>query len=169
MSEQLRIRAATSDDVDELFSLICALADYERAPDAVTGSPALLHTALFGPAPCAEAVLAETGGDAVGYAIFHGTFSTWECLPGIWLEDLFVVPQRRRDGIGETLFRHVARIAVDRGCTRLGWQVLDWNTSAISFYEKLGAELLGEWELVRLSGLDLVQVARAPAGPVSSD
>ena len=160
MSTGVSIRPAREDDVDLVFSLISELAEYERASDQVTGSPELLRRALFGPAPDAEAVIAERDGRAVGFALFHGTFSTWECRPGLWLEDLYVPPDERRGGVGEMLLRHVARIAVQRGCTRLGWAALDWNTPALSFYEKLGAEILEEWKLHRLSGDSLQSVSR---------
>jgi GNAT superfamily N-acetyltransferase len=153
------IRPARPDDVDLIFGLIVALAEYERAPDEVRGTPELLATALFGPSPAAEAVIAERDGQAVGFALFHGTFSTWECLPGIWLEDLFVPVEHRRGGVGEALLRHVARVAVERGCSRLGWSALDWNEPALRFYEKLGAEVLDEWKLHRLSREALTAVA----------
>lgn len=158
------IRAAREEDVGLIFSLIVELAEYERAPDQVVGTPELLREALFGPRPAAEAVIAERRMspapdrnvrepvcEPVGFALFHGTFSTWECRAGLWLEDLYVPPQHRRGGVGEALFRHVAAVAVERGCTRLGWTALAWNDPALAFYEKLGAETLDEWKLLRLS------------------
>jgi len=157
--ESLVIRAARPDDVEVLFSLIVALAEYERAPDKVNGTPELLRAALFGPAPSAEAVIAERDRSPVGFALFHGTFSTWECRPGIWLEDLYVPPEHRRGGVGEALLRHVVRIAVQRGCARLEWAALDWNEPALTFYEKLGAEVLDEWKMHRLNDAALLQVA----------
>ncbi len=144
--------------------MIVALAEYERAPDAVTGSPELLGEALFGEKPTAEAAIAERDGQRIGFALFHGTFSTWECLPGIWLEDLFVMPEHRRGGAGEALLRHVAQIAVERGCTRLEWVALDWNDPALSFYEKLGAEVLDDWLQHRLDGARLRAFAARAAG-----
>ena len=159
MSDELVIRGARPDDVELIFSLIVALAEYERAPDQVRGNPGLLATALFGPSPAAEAVIAERRDQAVGFAVFHGTFSTWECLPGIWLEDIFVPVEHRREGVGEGLLRYVAQIAVERGCSRLAWAALDWNTPALTFYEKLGAEVLEEWKLHRLGGDSLAAVA----------
>ena len=166
-SDAVEIRPARRDDVELIFSLIVELAEYERAPDEVVGSVALLETALFGPdagapfavAPFAEALIAERGGEAIGFALFHGTFSTWECRPGIWLEDLYVRPSERRGGAGGKLLRAVAAIAVKRGCTRLGWAALDWNEPALRFYEKLGADVLDEWKLHRLSGETLRAVA----------
>lgn len=164
MSSDIVTRAARADDVEFAFSMIVALAEYERAPDAVTGSPELLGEALFGEEPTAEAAIAERDGQRIGFALFHGTFSTWECLPGIWLEDLFVMPEHRRGGAGEALLRHVAQIAVERGCTRLEWVALDWNDPALSFYEKLGAEVLDDWLQHRLDGPRLRAFAARAAG-----
>jgi GNAT superfamily N-acetyltransferase len=164
VSSDIVIRAAGVDDVEFAFSMILALARYERAPDAVTGSPALLNEALFGPRPTAEAVIAERDGHRIGFALFHGTFSTWECRPGIWLEDLFVMPEHRRGGAGEAMLRHLAQIAVERGCTRLEWVALDWNQPALSFYEKLGAEVLDDWLQHRLDGSRLRAFAAGAAG-----
>jgi GNAT superfamily N-acetyltransferase len=155
----LTIRPAREDDVELIFALIVELAEYERAPDQVHGTPALLREWLFGASPAAEALIAERDGCAIGFALFHGTFSTWECRPGIWLEDLYVPPEHRRGGVGEALLRQVAALAVKRGCTRLGWTALDWNEPALSFYAKLGAETLGDWKLLRLSGDALERVA----------
>jgi GNAT superfamily N-acetyltransferase len=153
------IRPAREGDVEFVFSLIVALAEYERARDSVTGSPELLRRALFADPPAAEAVIAERDGEPIGFALFHGTFSTWECRPGIWLEDLFVLPEHRRGGVGEALFRHVAGIALERGYTRYQWVALDWNEPALRFYEKLGATVLRDWLLHRLDGDALRRVA----------
>jgi GNAT superfamily N-acetyltransferase len=161
-SGAVTIRDATPDDVELIYGLIRELAEYERAPDSVTGTPEMLRRALFGSgggAPFAEAAIAERDGGAVGFALFHGTFSTWECLPGIWLEDLYVPPQHRRGGVGEKLLRHVAALAVQRGCARLEWAALDWNTPALQFYERLGAEVLGEWKMHRISNDTLARLA----------
>ena len=165
MTDALEIRAARRDDVELIFSLIVELAEYERAPDQVVGSVELLEQALFGTgsAPSAEALIAERAGQAIGFALFHGTFSTWECRPGIWLEDLYIRPAERRGGAGGELLRRVAAIAVERGCTRLGWAALDWNEPALRFYERLGAEVLDEWKLHRLSGEGLRAVATGDA------
>jgi GNAT superfamily N-acetyltransferase len=127
LSGTIGIRQAESADVGLLFSLIRELAEYERAPEQVTGTPALLQRALFGPHPSAEAVIAEIDGEPVGFALIHGTFSTWQCLPGLWLEDLYISPSSRRSGVGGVLLAHVARLAVQRGCGRLEWAALDWN------------------------------------------
>jgi GNAT superfamily N-acetyltransferase len=159
----VRIRPAEPADVEQIYAFIVELAEYERAPEQVTGTPELLQAALFGPAPAAEALVAEIGDGVVGFALFHGTFSTWECRSGIWLEDLYVPVAHRRAGVGGVLLARVAEIAVARGCTRLEWNALDWNDPALSFYAKLGARRLSEWELHRLDGEALRRVAaRSP-------
>jgi len=149
--------------VRQIYAFICELAAYERAPEKVTGTPELLSTALFAPSRSAEVLIAEDGEAAVGFALFHSTFSTWECRPGIWLEDLYVPVRHRRAGVGRALLARVARLAVDRGCARLEWHALDWNTPALDFYARLGAVRLSEWELHRLDGDALRQVAADPA------
>ena len=171
MSVQVRIRDARREDVALIFGWIVELAEYERAPEQVTGTPALLDEALFGAAPTAEAVIAETGEDVrsdagtttwqpAGFALFHSTFSTWESRPGIWLEDLYVPPVHRRAGVGAALLAHLAQITVARGCARLEWAALDWNEPALNFYEKIGANRLEAWILHRLDGSELARVAR---------
>ncbi len=165
------VRPAREDDVELIYSLIVALAEYERAPDEVVGTPELLHRWLFGAEPAAEALIGEVDGAPVGFALFHGTFSTWECRPGLWLEDLFVLPEYRRFGVGGRLLGNVARVAVERGYTRVSWTALDWNAMALSFYRKIGATVLDEWTNHRLSGATLQAVAAtadssaAPAAP----
>lgn len=144
-----------------IFTLIAELAAYERAPEQVAGTPELLAAALFGDTPSAEALIAEVDGRAVGFALFHGTFSTWECRPGIWLEDLYVPPEHRRGGVGRALLSHLASIAVERGCARLEWAALHWNTPALEFYEQLGARRLDEWVMHRLDGPALERAAAA--------
>jgi GNAT superfamily N-acetyltransferase len=170
LSAQVRIRDARPDDVGLIFGWIVELAEYERAPEQVRGTPELLEQALFGPEPTAEAVIAETRaaegeseGDRdwapAGFALFHLTFSTWECRPGIWLEDLYVPPAGRRAGVGGALISHLAAIAVKRGYTRLQWAALDWNQLALDFYDKIGAARLDEWKIHRLDGDALARVA----------
>jgi GNAT superfamily N-acetyltransferase len=159
----VEIRPARPEDVPLIFSLISQLAEYERAPEKVTGTEELLWRALFGATPHAEAVIAAIDGEQVGFALFFGTFSTWLCLPGIWLEDLYVMPDFRGHGVGRALLAHVAAVAVARGCGRLEWTVLDWNAPAISFYAALGAETMHEWETMRLSGDALAAVAASGA------
>jgi GNAT superfamily N-acetyltransferase len=157
--QTVEIRAAGEHDVAFMFAMIVGLAEYEKSPESVLGTPELLRDGLFGERPYAEAVIAELDGEPVGFALFHSTFSTWHCRPGIWLEDFFVLPEHRRHGIGERLFRQIAKIAVDRGCSRFNWTALDWNAPALSFYEKMGAEALDEWTNHRLSGEALLAVA----------
>ncbi len=157
----MRIRAAQPDDVELIFALIRALAEYERAPEQVVGTPELLSRWLFGEDAAAEALIAEVDDVPAGFALFHGTFSTWECRPGIWLEDLFVLPEHRRFGVGGRLLSRLARITVERGYTRLSWTALDWNEPALTFYRKLGATVLDEWTNHRLSGATLHAVAAA--------
>jgi GNAT superfamily N-acetyltransferase len=166
LSDSIRIRPAERTDVALLFSLIVELAKYERAAELVTGDEELLHAALFGARPHAEAVIAELGepgaprADAVaGFALFFGTFSTWLCRPGLWLEDLYVSPEYRGAGVGRALLSHLARVAVERGCGRLEWSALHWNTPALEFYEALGARRLDEWQGFRLDGEALARLA----------
>jgi GNAT superfamily N-acetyltransferase len=160
---QVRVRAATRDDVPQIYAFIVELAVYEREPEGVTGTPEMLDEALFGPRPSAEALIAEIDGEAVGFAVFHGTFSTWECAPGIWLEDLYVPDRHRRAGAGLALLSHLAALALERGCPRVEWHALDWNELALGFYQRLGAERLSEWELHRLTGDALRRVAAGEA------
>jgi GNAT superfamily N-acetyltransferase len=157
-------RPAQEADVELIYSLIVALAEYERAPEEVVGTPELLREWLFGDAPAAEALIGEVDGVPAGFALFHGTFSTWECRPGLWLEDLFVLPDFRRFGVGDRLLRSVAKIAVERGYTRLTWTALDWNEMALSFYRKIGATVLDEWTNHRLTGATLEAVAAGADG-----
>ena len=158
------VRPAQETDVELIYSLIVALAEYERAPEQVVGTPELLRKWLFGDAPAAEALIGEVDGEPAGFALFHGTFSTWECRPGLWLEDLFVLPEFRRYGVGGRLLARVARTTLERGYTRLGWTALDWNEMALGFYRKLGATVLDEWTNHRLSGETLQAVAASANG-----
>jgi GNAT superfamily N-acetyltransferase len=160
----VRIREATPGDVELIHSLIVELATYERAPDQVTGTPQMLAESLFGEHPAAEALIAERDGVPVGFALFHGTFSTWECKPGIWLEDLYISPEQRRGGVGGVLLSHLARLAVERGCARLEWNAVDWNEPALDFYQRIGATRLAAWELHRLDGEALLRVAGIETG-----
>ena len=153
------VRSAVPGDVATIYGFIVELAEYERAPDQVVGTPEQLERSLFGEHPAAEALIAERDGRPVGFAVFHGTFSTWECRAGLWLEDLYVSPAERRGGIGGIVLSRLAAIAVERGCARLEWNALDWNDPALRFYERIGADRLSEWELHRLSGDALRHVA----------
>jgi GNAT superfamily N-acetyltransferase len=157
------IRPVTRDDIPLLLDLIGALADYERLREQVVLDAELLERHLCGERPAAEAVIARTGGEAAGYALFFPTFSTFLGRPGIWLEDLFVLPERRGGGIGRALLTHLAQLAVARGCGRLEWSALDWNEPALAFYRGLGARVMPEWHLHRLDGAALAAVARSNA------
>ena len=153
------IRPAVDSDTAILLHLIRDLAEYEQLLAAVVATEADLRAALFGPRPCAEAVLAECDGQPAGFALFFTSFSTFVGRPGIYLEDLFVRPAFRRRGIGRALFQHVARVAVERNCGRLEWSVLDWNEPAIQFYRSLGATAMSEWTVFRLAGAELGSAA----------
>ena len=159
------VRPATPDDVETIYCFIVELAEYERAPDQVTGTPEMLRASLFGARPAAEALVAESAGEPVGFALFHSTFSTWECAAGIWLEDLYVPERLRRGGVGGALLAAVAAIASARGCPRMEWHALDWNDPALRFYERLGARRLSTWQLHRLSGAALARVAGGVPAP----
>jgi GNAT superfamily N-acetyltransferase len=159
MEERFLIRPAKAGDADELFRLIGELAEYEKLTHMVVGSPAMLREALFGARPSCEALIAEHGGRTVGFALFFTTFSTFLCKPGLYLEDLFVEPAHRGAGIGKALLRALAVLAMERDCGRFEWRVLDWNTPSIKFYESLGARILPEWELVRMTGREIEALA----------
>lgn len=155
----ITIRPAARADVPLLLELIGALADYERLRDELHATPELLEQHLFGERPAASAAIAELDGQAVGYALWFATFSTFRAKPGVWLEDLFVLPAHRRSGVGRALLEHVARVAVERDCARLEWSALDWNEPALAFYRGLGARRLPEWHLHRLDGAALTRFA----------
>jgi GNAT superfamily N-acetyltransferase len=153
------LRLATAADVPQILAFIRALADYERLLDRVVATEAGLRAALFGPRPYAEVVLAEDAGRPIGFALFFHTFSTFLGQPGIYLEDLFVVPEARGRGVGRALLGYLAALAVERGCGRVEWAVLDWNAPAIGFYERLGAVPNSEWTVYRLTGAPLATLA----------
>jgi GNAT superfamily N-acetyltransferase len=147
------LRASTEADLDTIIELIRALADYEREPEAVRLDREVLRGHLFGPRPYAEVILAETDtGESAGFALFFHNFSTWEGKPGMYLEDLFVRPEYRGHGYGKALLSELARLAVERGCARLEWAVLDWNEPSIQFYKALGAVPMDEWTTYRVTG-----------------
>ncbi len=157
------IRAALAGDVPEILRLIRELAEYEKLAHMAVGTPAMLHEALFGARASCEALVAERGGRAVGFALYFTTFSTFLCKPGLYLEDLFVEPAHRGAGIGKALLARLAERAAERGCGRLEWRVLDWNEPSIRFYESLGASLLKEWILVRMTRPEFEALASTPA------
>lgn len=154
------LRPARESDLDTIIELIRGLAEYEREPASVTLDRDELRRHLFGPRPYAEVLLAETDqGEVAGFALFFHNFSTWTGKPGVYLEDLFIRPQHRRHGYGRELLRALARLAVERGCGRLEWAVLDWNEPAIAFYRALGAGTMDEWTTHRLAGDALTALA----------
>ena len=147
------IRPAAPADVPTIRALIAALADYEREPESAKATDEQLHTALFGENPAVFALIAEDeAGAAVGFALYFLNFSTWNGTHGIYLEDLFVLPEARGGGYGSALLRELARIAVERGYGRVEWSVLDWNEPSIGFYKALGAVPMDEWTTMRLTG-----------------
>ncbi|MBB4838378.1 GNAT superfamily N-acetyltransferase [Sphingomonas kyeonggiensis] len=154
----IAIRTATPDDVALILGLVRELAVYEREPDAVVATEAMLHKALF-ETHVAESLVAELDGKPVGFALFFHNFSTWTGKPGIYLEDLYVTPDARGSGAGKALLRYLAGIALDRDCGRFEWSVLDWNTPAIDFYRAMGAEAMEEWTVQRVSGDALRKLA----------
>lgn len=153
------IRSATPADAPQILALIRALAAYERAPDAVVATEEGLLRDGFGPQPYFFCLIAEHDGQTAGFALYFFNYSTWMGRPGIYLEDLFVQPELRGRGIGKALLARVAAIARDKGCQRLQWQVLDWNTPAIDFYRAMGGEFLDEWRNVRLDGEAIARLA----------
>jgi GNAT superfamily N-acetyltransferase len=148
----MALRRATRTDVPEILRLIRALAEYEKLSGEVVASEAGLAQTLFGERPAAEVLLAEEGGRAVGFALFFQNYSTFLGKPGIYLEDLFVEPAFRGQGLGKQLLKAIARLAVERGCGRFEWAVLDWNEPAIGFYQSLGAKPMADWTVMRLTG-----------------
>lgn len=147
------IRSAVPTDVPTILRLIADLAEYEREPEAAKATEAQLHTALFGEHPAVFALIAEDEtGSAVGFALYFLNFSTWNGTHGIYLEDLFVLPEARGGGYGRALLRELARIAIERGYGRVEWSVLDWNEPSIGFYKSLGAVPMDEWTTMRLTG-----------------
>jgi GNAT superfamily N-acetyltransferase len=154
------IRSAGPEDVPTIASFIRALAEFERLPHEVVAREEDLRESLFGPRRYAEVVFAQEDGEIVGFALFFHTFSTFLGKAGLYLEDLFVLPQHRGKGHGEALLRHLAALTLERGCGRFEWSVLDWNADAIRFYERIGALAVRGWTRYRLTGEALVRLAR---------
>lgn len=159
-ASRLRIRRATRRDIPTILALIRGLAEYERLTRALQATVARLRRHGFGRWRYFEALICWRGRTAVGFALYFFAYSTFLARPTLYLEDLFVVPEARGQGAGKALLAAVARIAVRRGCGRLEWAVLDWNTPAIRFYRRLGARLHREWVLTRLTGTPLRRLAR---------
>ena len=153
------IRFATADDAPVILGFIHALAEYEREPEAVKVTEATLRAQLSASVPPFECLLAAHGGEWAGFAVFFTTYSTWVGKTGIWLEDLFVLPEQRRNGIGTALLRHLGDIARERDSGRIEWSVLDWNQLAIGFYTGLGARIMEQWRICRVEGAALQDFA----------
>jgi GNAT superfamily N-acetyltransferase len=153
------IRPATRADVPLILDFIRALAEYERLPHMVVATEELLTETLFGERPGAEVVFGLLDDEPLGMALFFHNFSTFLGRPGLYLEDLFVRPEARGKGIGQALLAHLATIALQRGCGRLEWSVLDWNEPAIGFYKSLGAEPMDDWTVYRMTGEPLRNLA----------
>jgi len=155
------IRPAELGDLPLIARFIRDLAEYEKLAHEVRFDEATLGGHLFGERPMAEVVIGEIGGEPQGFALFFHNFSTFEGRPGLYLEDLFVRPAARGSGLGRALLAHLAALAVERGCARLEWSVLDWNASAIGFYEKLGARAMSDWTIMRVDGEALAALGNA--------
>jgi GNAT superfamily N-acetyltransferase len=158
----LRIERATERDVPLILRLIQGLAEYEKLAHEVTATEAALRETLFGARPAADVVLGYSGDTPVGFALFFPNYSTFLGKPGLYLEDLFVLPEWRGHGFGRALLTHLAKVAVERGYGRFEWSVLDWNEPAIGFYESLGATLMDGWSIFRVTGDALRTLASAP-------
>jgi GNAT superfamily N-acetyltransferase len=161
-----QLRPATPDDAANLVRLIGELAEYERLTHLLEVTPEQLRLHLFGDRPVAEAMVAEAAATAqnaprvVGFALYFTNFSTFLGRPGLYLEDIYVEPAQRGRGIGQALLRAIAALAVERGCGRFEWSVLDWNTPSIRFYESMGATVLPDWRICRVTGAALVELGR---------
>jgi GNAT superfamily N-acetyltransferase len=153
------IRDAVSSDVPQILAMIRELADYERLSHQVTATADSLVASLFGPKPCVQAMIAEVEGQPAGYALFFATFSSFVGRPGLFVEDVFVRPRYRRQGIGKEFFRRLAQRAVQRDCGRMEFSVLDWNKPALDFYHTLGAVALTDWTIHRFTGESLRRLA----------
>jgi GNAT superfamily N-acetyltransferase len=157
---KLVIRPGEKADVSVIAHLIRELSRFEKLEHEVTMTEELLAENLFGPHRYAETLIAEDEGSPIGFALFYHTFSTFLGKPGLYLEDLFVVPEQRSHGVGRALLKELARVALERGCGRLEWAVLNWNREAIKFYERLGARPNSEWTVYRLAGEALTALGR---------
>ena len=155
----LKIRPTTADDVPLILKFIRELAEYEKLAHSVVANEATLRDELFGTKPVAECVIAEYDGVAVGFALYFHNFSTFVGKRGLYLEDLFVKPEMRGQGIGKALLVYLAQLAQARNCGRFEWAVLDWNEPSINFYKSLGAEPMNEWTVYRLTGETLDALA----------
>ena len=166
------LRSAAPRDLAAIVALITELAEFEQLAHLLEVTADKLAPHLFGPRPAAECVVGEVGGEVVGFALFFTNFSTFLARPGLYLEDLYVRPAHRGTGLGKALLSHLGRLAAERGCGRFEWSVLDWNANAIAFYESLGATVLPDWRICRISGERLAAYAGVaepiPRGPTAS-
>jgi GNAT superfamily N-acetyltransferase len=151
-ANQFAIRPATPSDVAHIQSMIVELAVFEKLEHMVVATEALLHEGLFGARPSCEAIIGEANGEVVTFALFFHNFSTFLTRKGLYLEDLYVRQAHRGKGYGSAMLKQLARIAVERGCGRFEWSVLDWNEPAIKLYKAMGAEILPEWRICRVTG-----------------
>ena len=161
MSTHIHLRLATEQDITTILNFINGLAEYEKLADQVVATEEKLRTTLFGAKPYAEVVIAEYQQQAAGFALFFHNYSTFLAKPGIYLEDLFVLPQYRGKGIGKVLLSYLAKLAIERDCGRLEWSVLDWNQPAIEFYQAQGATMLHDWRINRVTGDSLQMLAKS--------
>ena len=160
MSADITLRLATEQDIPAILAFIQGLAEYEKLADQVVATEEKLRATLFGAKPYAEVVIAEYQQQAAGFALFFHNYSTFLAKPGIYLEDLFVLPAHRGLGLGKLLLSYLAKLAVQRDCGRLEWSVLDWNQPAIDFYQAQGATMLHDWRINRVTGQQLQQLAQ---------
>jgi len=167
MESELRLEILREEETGLLFEMITEMAEYERLTDMVVGTSEILRESIF-KRKAARALLARVGGEVVGYALWCYNFSSFECKPGLYLEDIFIRPAHRRKGYGEAILRHLAALAVQEDCARMEWVVLDWNQPAIDFYAKMGAEMLQEWRINRLSGDTLRDAGKGAHSPTNA-
>lgn len=153
------LRPAEPRDLNAIVGLIIELAEFENLTHLVQATPEKLAPHLFGPKPAAECLVGEVDGEVVAFALFFTNFSTFLARPGLYLEDLYVKPAHRGTGLGQALLLHLARLAAERGCGRFEWSVLDWNVNAIRFYERMGATVLPDWRICRITGEALQKLA----------
>jgi GNAT superfamily N-acetyltransferase len=158
-SNALRIEPATERDIPLILEFVRGLAEYEKHLDRVEATEERIRKTLFGAEPAAQVVFAYDNDTPVGYAVFFYTYSSFVALPGVYLEDLFVKPEARGKGVGRELLCYLARLAKEKGCSRIEWAVLNWNEQAIGFYKRLGAVPKDEWDVYRLSGNELDRLA----------
>ncbi|MES2742661.1 MAG: GNAT family N-acetyltransferase [Pseudomonadota bacterium] len=161
------IRPARADDVAAIFGMTVELAEFEQLAHLVSANPAMLHEALFGARPACEALVGEERGVVIGFALFFHNFSTFLCRKGLYLEDLYVRPGARGKGYGKRMLTALAELALQRDCGRFEWSVLDWNARAIGFYQSVGADVMPDWRICRVTGDALDRLARAEQVPKS--